>query len=475
MIRASSMMSRSRGSVAMLFLRIYPLLRRLISEIGFVNFEMRSFLTFCFLDPLQELAEVGSDIVEGPSQILDRALQTLHRPREVPKVCVVGHLASPSLPESLPQAPAVLRLVFLVAVTPPHRTSTAAIVVHCSTSTAEIRSARILPSRNFCWSSLPKLSMPMTNAMCPFGSMFTDPTPMGMSPALSTGMMTNRSVIIRSLLTYEFVNVSELVDGLASFLEKILEVLHVDSAERQITRRLRFEPEVSLGTGDRILLVVLDSIEQSSAETFLHRDEASGTTDELHLRGRIRSDHGFDRVEVQVHGALGDLLRFTEVVEADLVVALAKQLLEDVRVLELRTDRGPGTDELLLAGPAVLRHVHRVVHESELAVRSLVLEVVAVLLAEFFHELDVLVGGVGDLHRVRLDVNDLGTTLMERALQIDHEEGSSLGDDIVHISNITEGVDEFGRGEAVNDVDDDLKSVGKRIRILIRTQKLPEL
>ena len=58
-------------------------------------------------------------------------------------------------------------------------------------------------------------------------------------------------------------------------------------------------------------------------------------------------------------------------------------------------------------------HVDRVVHETELVVSRLVLEVVAVLLSELRNELDNFRSRLRDLYRIRFDVNDLDALFLQ--------------------------------------------------------------
>ena len=101
------------------------------------------------------------------------------------------------------------------------------------------------------------------------------------------------------------------------------------------------------------------------------------------------------------------------------------------------------------------------VHETHTIVSSLVLEGVAVLLAELHNLLDDLGSSPRDLDRVSLDVCNVEALLLYEVLQIHHEQSATLGDNVVHIAGVLEGVGELCRSETVHRVDDDLESEGQ--------------
>ena len=89
------------------------------------------------------------------------------------------------------------------------------------------------------------------------------------------------------------------------------------------------------------------------------------------------------------------------------------------------------------------------------------LECVAVLLAELHDLLDDLWSGPRDLDRVSLDVSNVETLLLDEVLQIHHKQSATLGDNVVHIAGVLEGVGELRRSETVHGVDDDLECEGQ--------------
>src|SRR3954447_18311734 len=111
------------------------------------------------------------------------------------------------------------------------------------------------------------------------------------------------------------------------------------------------------------------------------------------------------------------------------------------------------------------RHVDGVVDQAEAVVGLLVDEVVAVLFAERDNEVDGVQIGYGDLHRVSLDVNDGHPPGLQGVLELDHEQGTAFGHDVVDVTNIPKRIVEFGRGQSVNGVDDDFQGLGKPDRI----------
>ena len=51
--------------------------------------------------------------------------------------------------------------------------------------------------------------------------------------------------------------------------------------------------------------------------------------------------------------------------------------------------------------------------------------------------------------------------LLDEVLQIHHEQSATLGDNVVHIAGVLEGVGKLCRSETVHRVDDDLESEGQ--------------
>ena len=64
------------------------------------------------------------------------------------------------------------------------------------------------------------------------------------------------------------------------------------------------------------------------------------------------------------------------------------------------------------------------------------------------------------------------STLLYFMFQVDHEQSSTLGYDIIMVAFMLELIVEFGRGHAVNDIYDNLQSIGKHVRRLWILQEL---
>src|SRR5690606_25183455 len=165
-------------------------------------------------------------------------------------------------------------------------------------------------------------------------------------------------------------------------------------------------------------LPILLTEQISTTYTLLDRAEA---TDLAHELRRLLGAHRLIiAVEVEVERRR-NLLRLTHVVELQLL--LAEERLEDVGVLILSAHSLP-----VCRLPTVLRicDIHRIIHQSHLLVRRLVLKDVTVLVTEVHHEVDDLRSGVRDLDRVRLDVSHSEAHLLDLVLEIDHEQSTTL-------------------------------------------------
>ena len=120
-------------------------------------------------------------------------------------------------------------------------------------------------------------------------------------------------------------------------------------------------------------------------------------------------------------------------------------------MLELSTHSGP-----LIAASS---NIDRVVDKTELIVGPFVFELIAVLLSEINDEVDDLRRCVRNLDGVSLDVCDRETTILNCFFQVDHEQSTTLGYDVVFITVIPKWVVKLRACESVDNVDDDLKSV----------------
>src|SRR5690606_7482348 len=64
-----------------------------------------------------------------------------------------------------------------------------------------------------------------------------------------------------------------------------------------------------------------------------------------------------------------------------------------------------------------------------------------------------------DLDRVRLNMNNLIPTILNRLTQINHKQSATLRNNVILVTNIPERVLELGACQPIDVVDDDLKSV----------------
>src|SRR5699024_3951527 len=176
---------------------------------------------------------------------------------------------------------------------------------------------------------------------------------------------------------------------------------------------------------DSVALTFVDSKESSCAVyTFLHRDERPDSANEHRTLRRIFRVHVLRRC--QIDGTLRHLTSFRVVLKTDLF--LGEELLEDVRMLELSANSVPLV--------ALSSDVDGLIDETECIVCSFVLEGVPVLPCELHDRLYDLRSRVGDLDRVRLDVDRGETLLHQVVLQVDHEQRSPLRDNIVLIARV---------------------------------------
>ena len=174
------------------------------------------------------------------------------------------------------------------------------------------------------------------------------------------------------------------------------------------------------------MVVTIFLAEKDPAST-VDGDEGAGLADELHLWLLFCS-------VVQVQSG-SDALGLRHV--SNIKLLLREELLEDVGVLELGTGGTPL--------PILVVDIDGLVHETHTVVSSLVLEGVAVLLAELHDLLDDLGSGPRDLDRVGLDVRNVEALLLDEVLQIHHKQCATLCDDVVDVPGVLEGVWELCR------------------------------
>ena len=95
------------------------------------------------------------------------------------------------------------------------------------------------------------------------------------------------------------------------------------------------------------------------------------------------------------------------------------------------------------------------------------LELVAILLTKLEYEVDNFGRRIRNLDGVGLDMNYLEALLLDCELQINHEQGATLSDDVVLVTNILERVFESSTRQTVDAVDNRLQSVRKPVKICI--------
>ena len=164
-------------------------------------------------------------------------------------------------------------------------------------------------------------------------------------------------------------------------------------------------------------------------------------------------------VRIQIQRA-GDRLGLAHVLEQDFL--FREQFLEHIRNLELGAGRRPFAGVL----PNITRHIpirllafllrgifgniDRVIHQAHPVIGGLVLKDITVLFAVIHDELDNLRRCVRDFDGVRLDVGNSKALFLDLMLEVDHEQGSALGDDIIFVPGVPEGVLKVGRGKTID-------------------------
>ena len=108
---------------------------------------------------------------------------------------------------------------------------------------------------------------------------------------------------------------------------------------------------------------------------------------------------------------------------------------------------------------SILSNINRVIHQTHAVVRSLVLKGVAILLTIVHDELNNIGVRIRDLDRICLNMCDRITTLVDLVLEVDHEQSSTLGYDVVLVANITEWVVELSRCQTIHAVNRNLQSL----------------
>ena len=135
---------------------------------------------------------------------------------------------------------------------------------------------------------------------------------------------------------------------------------------------------------------------------------------------------------------------------------MGEELLEDIGDLELSAGRCPfaGVFTVLILGD-----VDGVVHQAHTVIGGLMLKNITVHFAILHDELNDLRRGIRNLDRVRLDMSNSKASFLDLVLEVDHKQGSALGDDVVFVSIVTERVLKAGRSQAVDRVDSDFQGL----------------
>ena len=139
---------------------------------------------------------------------------------------------------------------------------------------------------------------------------------------------------------------------------------------------------------------------------------------------------------------------------------MREELLEDIRDLELSARGCPLTGVLTIL---VLGNINGVVDEAHTIISRFVLKNITVHLAVVHDELNDLRRSIGDLDRVRLDVSNNKAPFLNLVLEVDHKQGSTLGDNIIFVAVVMERVLEAGRSQSVNGVDGDFQRLCQSI------------
>ena len=99
---------------------------------------------------------------------------------------------------------------------------------------------------------------------------------------------------------------------------------------------------------------------------------------------------------------------------------------------------------LTLLRRGILGDVDGIVHQTHAVIGSLMLKDIRRTFAVIHNELNDLRCRIWDLDGVRLDVGNSKAPFLDLMLEVDHEQGSALGDDIIFVAGIPEGILEVG-------------------------------
>src|SRR5580765_736175 len=114
--------------------------------------------------------------------------------------------------------------------------------------------------------------------------------------------------------------------------------------------------------------------------------------------------------------------------------------------------------------PPATSNIYRIVDKTEPFVRRFELELIPVFPPKMSNELDNVLICIRNLDRIRLDVDRSITMLLNSMLQVNHEQRTTFGNDVVFVSIISERIIEMSARQSIDDVDNDFESVRQIIR-----------
>ena len=108
---------------------------------------------------------------------------------------------------------------------------------------------------------------------------------------------------------------------------------------------------------------------------------------------------------------------------------------------------------LALFGRRVLSNIDSIVNQAHAIVCSLVLKRITISQTETHNKRNDLRCCIRDFDRVRFDMNNLKSPLLNSLCQIHHKKSSSLCHDVILVSRIMESIVKFGRSQSINRID----------------------
>ena len=159
-------------------------------------------------------------------------------------------------------------------------------------------------------------------------------------------------------------------------------------------------------------------------------------------------------VHVEIQHALLHTFRLAQVLKADFLVA--EQRLEYIRNRELRSRCRPLSAlfsvllrniTVLLLTPfrvRVLGDINGVIYETHPVISRLMLEGVAIEFAISRHEVNDFRRRVRNLDGISFDMSDGKAASLNLMLQVNHEQGSAFGYDVIYVAVVAEGIFKAG-------------------------------